>query len=51
MNKIKIERFQQVGQWYLLPTLLITWDRHLNGAYGIALIWFGTGVELRFGEL
>lgn len=51
MSKIKIERFKQVGQWYLIPSIIITWDRYLNGAYGIALVWLGQGIELRLLEL
>jgi hypothetical protein len=50
MNKMKIELFKQVGQWYLVPSIIITWDRYLNGSYGIALVWLGHGIEFRFLE-
>jgi hypothetical protein len=48
---MKIEPHRIGYQIYLIPTIKITHDRMLNGAYEVIFIWFNFGLSLRFKEM
>jgi len=45
---MKVELFKMVGQFYIIPTIKITYDRTLNGDLEIQLCWFFGGVSFMF---
>jgi len=45
---MKIERYTQVGQFLITPTIKITFDRTLNGYYELIFAWGAWGTSLQF---
>jgi hypothetical protein len=48
--RIRTERYTQIGQVYLLPTVLLTHDKWLNGSYELILVWMKWGICFRTEE-
>jgi len=48
---MKIESHRIGYQVYLIPTIKLTHDRTLNGAYEIIFIWLNFGLSLRFKDI
>jgi hypothetical protein len=47
---MRIEKYTQVGQAYLIPTLILTHDKWLNGSYELIVVWLKWGICLRSTE-
>jgi len=45
---MKIDRYTQVGQFLIIPTIKITFDRFLNGYYEVIFTWGSWGISLQF---
>ena len=45
---MKITTFKQVGQFYIIPTIKITYSRTLNGNLEVILCWLVGGVSIEF---
>ena len=45
---MKITTFKQVGQFYMLPTIKITYSRMLNGNLEVILCWLVGGISIEF---
>ncbi len=43
---MQIQKYDVWGQWYVIPTLLLTTDKYLNGSYAIELVWLKWTIEL-----
>lgn len=43
---MKIERYTQVGQFLILPTIKVTFDKRLNGYYELILAWGSCGITI-----
>ena len=45
---MKITTFKQVGQFYIIPTIKITYSRMLNGNLEIMVCWLVGGISVEF---
>ena len=45
---MKITIFKQVGQFYIIPTIKITYSRMLNGNLEIMVCWLVGGIGVEF---
>ena len=45
---MKITTFKQVGQFYIIPTIKITYSRTLNGNLEVILCWLFGGISIEF---
>jgi hypothetical protein len=45
---MKIELYKQSGQFLIIPTIKITYDRLLNGYYEIIFVWGKWGITFMF---
>lgn len=46
MIRPRIEWYTQIGQFLIIPTVKITYDKTLNGSYELILSWGSWGVCL-----
>lgn len=45
---MRISTFKQVGQFYIIPTIKVTYDRSLNGNLEVILCWLVGGISIEF---
>lgn len=45
---MKIEIFSSISQFTIIPTIVITYSRWLNGNYEIGVQWLSGGIVLMF---
>lgn len=45
---MKVEIFSSISQFTVIPTIVITYDRWLNGNYEISLHWLNGGIVIMF---
>jgi hypothetical protein len=43
---MRIEKYQQLHQFYITPTILYTYDHLLNGWLSIDIIWGKWGISI-----
>lgn len=43
---MKINAYTQIGQFLLIPTIKITFDKTLNGCYEFIIAWGSWGISL-----
>jgi hypothetical protein len=46
---MKIERYEQVGELFITPTVKYTYDKMLFGFYCVDFIWLRWGFSLHLG--
>ena len=45
---MKVTTFKQYGQFYVIPTIKITYERNLNGNLEVILCWLIGGISIEF---
>jgi hypothetical protein len=45
---MKVDWYTQIGQFLIIPTIKITFDRTLNGYYELIFAWGAWGIGLQF---
>jgi hypothetical protein len=45
---MKVRFYEQSCQFTLIPTVVITYDRWLNGNYEVLFVWLNGGIEINF---
>jgi hypothetical protein len=45
---MKIDWYTQIGQFLIIPTVKVTFDRTLNGSYEIIFAWGAWGIAIQF---
>lgn len=45
---MKIDFYTQIGQFLVLPTVKITFDKVLNGYYELIFAWGSWGISISF---
>jgi|LauGreDrversion4_2_1035121.scaffolds.fasta_scaffold10300_3 hypothetical protein len=43
---MRVEKYQQLHQFYVIPTILYTYDHLLNGWLSIDIIWGKWGISI-----
>ena len=47
---MRIERYEQIYQFYIIPVIIYTYDKHLFGWYSIDIVWGKWGLSFIWGE-